>query len=96
MTFCAVACLCLNNAWRPAVSSRAMRSHAATCEAIIQQWRLRDAGAPRRPIWFHALAADAELLLDALDLVLFHGNLRLEFGLVGLRPGGVKCRGDAF
>ena len=43
MTFCAVACLCLNNAWSPAVSSRAMRSHAATCEAIIQQWRLRDA-----------------------------------------------------
>ena len=91
MTFCAVACLCLNNAWRPAVSSRAMRSHAATCEAMIQQWRLRD-GAPRRPIWFHALAADAELLFDALDLVLFHGDLRLELGLVGLRPGRVESR----
>ena len=39
MTFCAVACLCLNNAWRPAVSSRAMRSHAATCEAMFQQGR---------------------------------------------------------
>ena len=77
------------------MSSRAMRSHAATCEAMIQQWRLRD-GAPRSPIWFHALAADAELLLDALDLVLLHGDLRLELGLVGFRPGGVKCRADAF
>ena len=74
------------------MSSRAMRSHAATCEAIIQQWRLRDAGAPRRPIWFHALAADAELLLDALDLVLLHRDLRLKLGLVGFRPGGVKGR----
>ncbi|CAH0368434.1 unnamed protein product, partial [Pelagomonas calceolata] len=35
MTFCAVACLCLNNAWRPAVSSRAMRSHAATPNSCL-------------------------------------------------------------
>ena len=34
------------------MSSRAMRSHAATCEAMIQQWRLRDAPRPgRRDRW---------------------------------------------